>query len=53
MNEEKYDFTPVAVDEVPKPSMKRDVRIITDELLATLKDNPEQWPEERGCDYSY
>lgn len=43
MNEEKYDFTPVAVDEVPKPSMIRNVRIITDELLTTLLDNPEQW----------
>jgi len=43
MNEETYDFTPVPVDEVPKPSIKRNVNIITDDVIATLSMNPNQW----------
>lgn len=43
MNEEKYDFTPVAVDEVPEPNITRKVRIMSDETIQLLKDNPDQW----------
>lgn len=43
MNEEKYDFTPVAVDEVPEPNITRNVRIMSEETMATLQLNPDQW----------
>ena len=43
MNEETIDCTPVAVDNVPKGTIKRNIRVINDETLATLSMNPDQW----------
>lgn len=43
MNEETIDCTPVAVDEVPKGVVKRNITIMNDETLATLSMNPDQW----------
>lgn len=43
MNEERVDYTPIAVDKVPEPNAKRNVNIMSEETMATLRLNPDQW----------
>lgn len=43
MNEETIDCTPVAVNEVPKGNIVRNIQVMNDDTLTTLANNYDQW----------
>lgn len=43
MNEETIDCTPVAVNEVPKGTIKRNIQVMNDDTLTMLANNYDQW----------